>query len=73
MEHLLTQKEMIREHLEQGFLLDRILAFDMFGIFESPARISELRKEGMKIKTEHKTVTTRFGKKVQVAVWSKED
>lgn len=65
----LSQKEIILRHLQENGMLDRITAFNYYGIFESPARISELRGEGYDIETTHKTVKTRSGRKVSVAEW----
>jgi hypothetical protein len=64
-----TQREIILRHLQDKGMLDRITAFNYYGIFESPARVSELRKEGYDIETIHKTVKTRSGRKVTVAEW----
>lgn len=67
----MTQRDRLREFLDQGNTLMRQDAWRNLGIMEAPARISELRAEGYRIKTEMVTVTNRYGEKVKVARWSK--
>lgn len=51
-----TQKQMVLEHLKQYGSLDPFTAFREYGIFTAlHARITELRKEGHLIKTDHIT------------------
>lgn len=64
-----SQKQLILEHLQSGRTLDRLQALELYGVFESPARISELRKDGYDIETTYKKVKTRYCKNVSVAVW----
>ena len=67
----MNQRDRIREHLDNGLTLTRLDAWDLLGILESPARISELRAEGYQVKTRMFEVTNRYGEKVRVAEWSK--
>jgi hypothetical protein len=66
----MTQRSRVREYLEAGNKLTRLSAWDELGILECPARISELRREGMEIITKRKVVTNRYGEKVSIAEWS---
>lgn len=65
----MTQKERILEYLQLGHTLSRLDGWDLLGILETPARISELRREGYPIKTNMITVYNRFGEPVRVAEW----
>lgn len=66
----MTQQQRIKEYLESGKTLTRLNAWDKLGSLECPARISELRAQGMDIKTKMITVTNRYGEKVRIAKWS---
>lgn len=48
----MTQNEMIRKYLEAGHSLTQIEALNRFGCFRLATRIFELKKSGMRIKTE---------------------
>lgn len=47
----MSQKKEIREHLESGRSLTPLEALRFFGCYRLSARIGELRKEGLNIKT----------------------
>lgn len=64
------QTDRILAHLSAGRTLTRLNCWDLLGILEAPARISELRKEGHRIKTNMVDVTNRFGDNIKVAEWS---
>ena len=66
----MSQRQRILSYLEQGNSLTRLNSWEQLGIIEAPARISELRAAGHKIKTEKVAVTNRYGEKVQVAKWT---
>jgi hypothetical protein len=66
----ITQGTRILNHLNAGRVLNRLDGWDLLGILETPARISELRKQGHPIQTNMITVTNRFGDPVSVAEWS---
>jgi len=70
-ENTMNQRDRIKEHLNKGFTLTRLDAWDALGILEAPARISELRAEGYQIKTRMLEVVNRYGEKVRIAKWSK--
>lgn len=63
----MTQKQMIRKHLEMFGSITPALALNEYACARLSARISELRDEGMTITTQEKTVVNRFGKKVKFA------
>ena len=69
----MTQKQRILDYLKSGNVLTRLNSWDALGCIETPARISELRLEGHKIKTEMVPVKNRFGETVRVAHWSIEE
>ena len=66
----MTQKERILEHLEAGKKLTRLQSWDLLGVLEAPARISELRSQGHMINTKMITVMNRYGEKVSIAEWT---
>lgn len=66
----MSQRQRILSYLEEGNALTRLNSWEQLGIIEAPARISELRAAGHKIKTEKVSVTNRYGEKVQVAKWT---
>lgn len=47
-----TQRQAIREYLEDGKTLTPLYALSLFGCFRLATRIFELKKEGLDIKTE---------------------
>jgi hypothetical protein len=69
----MNQRERVLEYLQEGKVLTRLNSWNELGILEAPARISELRSQGHKIKTTFKTVVNRYGDKVHIANWSLED
>jgi hypothetical protein len=69
----MTQQERILDYLKGGSTLSRLDSWDKLGVIEAPARISELRSKGHKIKTTMKNVVNRYGEKVSVAEWRLDD
>ena len=65
-----SQKERLLAHLQSGKTLMRVEAWSALGILEAPARISELKSKGHKIKTTMITVKNRYGEPVRIAEWS---
>lgn len=47
-----TQNQRIKEYLENGHKLTPLKALNLFGCFRLASRISDLKKQGMNIKTE---------------------
>ena len=66
----MTQHQRILDHLEAGNKLTRLQAWDLLGVLEAPARISELRAKGYIIITKMISVMNRYGEKVSIAEWS---
>ena len=66
----MSQKQRIKDYLESGKVLTRLIADDLLGAKEAPARISELRAKGYPIKTKMVSVKNRYGEKIRVAEWS---
>lgn len=48
----MTQREMIKNYLEEGHSLTPIDALNLFGCFRLATRVFELKKQGMDIRTE---------------------
>jgi len=65
-----SQRDRILQHLKAGHQLTRLNAWDILGVLEAPARISELRASGWPIRTEMLEVENRYGEKVRIAKWS---
>ena len=66
----MTQRDRIYDYLNNGGTLNRLNAWEMLGILEAPARIAELRKSGVPIKTKRIKVTNRYNELVTIAEWS---
>ena len=66
----MTQKERIYHYLKDGGVLNRLNAWEELGILEAPARISELRSEGVPIETKRIKVHNRYNESVIIAEWS---
>jgi hypothetical protein len=67
-----SQAKRVLAYLKTGRVLTRRIALDELGIWEGPARVSELRRAGYAINTVTEIVTNRFGDDVRVANWSME-
>ena len=65
----LTQYDLVKEHLESGKTLTRLEALSELGIMNPTARISELRADGIDVKTRMVGVYNRWDAKVKVAQW----
>jgi len=57
-----SQEQRISKHLKSGKTLTAISALKLFGCFRISARIFQLKKQGMDIKSE--IITTASGKRV---------
>ena len=66
----MNQKERIKKYLEDGNVLTRLDSWSKLGILEAPARLTELRQDGVPIKTKMVSITNRYGEKVRIAEWS---
>lgn len=62
-----TQMSSILEYLENGNSITSMQAFQMFGCTRLSAKIFDMRKRGMNIKTETITCVNRYGMKTQCA------
>jgi len=65
----MSQQKRILAHLKSGKTLTRLQSWDLLGVLEEPASISELRHQHL-IHTEMIVVTNRYGEDVRVARWS---
>ena len=65
----LSQKERILLWFESHETLTRLEAFTELGIFEAPARISELKKDGHNITTVLERGISSYGYPFQSAIW----
>lgn len=66
-----TQGERILDYLDEYGTITPIEAFRDLGITKLATRISELRKEGIKINKKYITVQNRFGQNINVMEYSK--
>ena len=64
-----SQYDLIKDHLESGKTLTRLEALSELGILNPTARISELRADGIDVKTRMVGVYNRWDTKVKVAQW----
>ncbi|WP_312681438.1 helix-turn-helix domain-containing protein [Lactococcus taiwanensis] len=67
-----TQHERILAWFDNHASLTRWEALTFLGIWEAPARISELRKQGYKFHTQLENGTSESGYPFQSAVWTLE-
>ena len=70
MRKIKCQRERILDYLKNGNSLMRLEAWEKLGVVEAPARISEIRALGHKVKTTMITVNNKYGERVRVAKWS---
>ena len=66
----MSQYKIMLKALMNGHILTRQICLDDYGIYESPARITEMRGAGIEINTRMVPVINRNGKRVRVAEWS---
>jgi len=66
----MSQYQIMLNALINGNILTRQICLDDYGIFESPARITEMRGAGIDINTRMVAAVNRQGNKVRVAEWS---
>jgi len=65
----MSQKKRLLAYLKLGRHITRLEGWDLLGIIELPARITELRQDGHDISTEMVQVLNRYGEVVRVAKW----
>jgi len=63
----MTQEARLLQWLESGKGIDPLTAWTELGIYRVAARVNQLRDRGHNIKTDKKTVFSRFGDKAIVA------
>ena len=66
----MSQYKIMLKALINGDVLTRKICLEKYGIFESPARITEMRGAGLDINTRMVAAINRQGNKVRVAEWS---
>jgi len=66
----MTQKDRILEYLKSGKTLTRWIGLMDLSIWETPARISELKSDGHKITTKIIPSIDRNGKVCHIAEWT---
>ena len=69
----MTQREQILEYIKQFGSVTPMQAFADLGITKLATRISEMKRDGVRIHTESVKVKNRFGKNVTFAVYSLEE
>jgi hypothetical protein len=68
----MSQKKRLLQHLKTKSIT-RLEGWDVLGIIELPARVSELKAEGYPVCTTMKKVFNRYGEAVHIAVYSLEE
>jgi hypothetical protein len=68
----MSQYKIMLKALQEGKTLTRSICTFKYKIFESPARITEMRKAGIDVHTKMVSVINASGKKVRVAHWKLE-
>jgi hypothetical protein len=66
----MSQYKIMLKDLQEGKTLTRLICINKYGIFESPARITEMRNDGIDVKTKMVFVINANGKRVRVAQWT---
>lgn len=66
----ITQCEMIEDHLDEWGSITPLEAMRDLGIYRLASRISDLKKQGHKIKSEMVSVATRNGGRTHIARYS---
>lgn len=69
----LTQNDRIMRHLQEYGSITQAEAIQEYGIMRLASRISDLRKEGIKIKRHMETGRNRYGEKTAYARYELED
>ena len=69
----MTQREQILEYIKQFGSVTPLQAFADLGITKLATRISEMKRDGVKIHTESVKVKNRFGRNVIFAKYSLEE
>lgn len=65
-----TMKQIILEHLEENGTITSWEAITNYGCTRIHEYIRQLRRENYNIKSVSKSVTTRFGRKTNIAVYT---
>ena len=65
-----TQKQRILKWFDTHDTLTRIEAYEYLGIFEAPARITELKQDGYEFETIMKSGKSKYGYPFTAAIWS---
>ena len=69
----MTQNERIMNHLKECGSITQLEAMREYGIYRLASRISDLRKEGIKIKREMVKGKNRYGEKIAFAKYRLEE
>lgn len=70
---MVTQIDMVRQHLESGQGITSMQAFELYGVTRLSDKIFRLRKGGMKIGNRPKRGTNRYGQKCHYDEYYKEE
>lgn len=63
----MTQNQMVLNHLKNIGSMTRAEAYDLYGISELNTRVCNLRSDGHLIGSRNKSVTNRYGRRVNVS------
>ena len=66
----MTQKEKVMQYMKDFGSITQAQAFNDLGVYRLAARISDLRKDGILIKSETRFGTNRYGEKIYFSEYS---
>lgn len=69
----MTQYEMVKDHLDRFGSITPLEALKEYGIMRLASRMSDLKADGYRFKTETVTHKNKFGKNVSYARYVKEE
>jgi len=69
----MSQRSRILDYLKTGKTLTRRIGLDELGVWETPARITELKQRGVNIKKRPVNVIDKYGQHSVLAHWTLEE
>ena len=66
----MTQKERVYKYMQEFGSITQAEAFNVLGVYRLAARISDLRRDGVMIRSQQKSGKNRYGETVYFAEYS---
>lgn len=66
----MTQKERVYKYMQEFGSITQAEAFNVLGVYRLAARISDLRRDGVTIRSQQKSGKNRYGETVYFAEYS---